>query len=270
MDLLHKRPTRAGWLHQARIRMLTWWPVKMIGITLVMAGFFAAYFWVLKHPFFPVTTMPIIVVDRLIGFQPEALPLYLSLWFYVSLAPALLIDRREIISYGIVTVGMSVIGLGIFLLWPTTVARTDVVLSQHSAFAFIMASDASGNACPSLHVAFAVFTAIWLNRLLRQMRAGRFVRAFNWLWCLGILYSTVAIRQHVVLDVLAGAVLGVAVAMVHLRWLRVSGRKLCDTPRGIITPRLKPTISLPVRVGEGNYISGQKKSLPHATRSAGL
>jgi membrane-associated phospholipid phosphatase len=49
------------------------------------------------------------------------------------------------------------------------------------------------------------------------------VSAFNWLWCLGILYSTVAIRQHVALDVLAGAGLGAAVAVVHLRWLRVSG-----------------------------------------------
>jgi membrane-associated phospholipid phosphatase len=222
IDLSHIRPSKDGWLRQVRVRVLTWWPVKMIGTALIMTAFFVAYFWVLKHPFFSVTTMPIIVVDRLIGFQPEALPLYLSLWFYVSLAPALLIDRREIISYGIVTVGMSVIGLGIFLLWPTTVARTDVVLSQHSTFAFIMAADAAGNACPSLHVAFAVFTAIWLARILRQMDTGRFVRAFNWIWCLGILYSTVAIRQHVVLDVLAGAAFGAAVAMLHLRWLRAS------------------------------------------------
>jgi membrane-associated phospholipid phosphatase len=158
------------------------------------------------------------------------LPLYLSLWFYVSLAPALLMDRREIISYGMVTVGMSVIGLGIFLLWPTTVARTDVVLSQHSTFAFIMAADAAGNACPSLHVAFAVFTAIWLARILRQMNAARTVRAFNWLWCLGILYSTVAIRQHVVLDVLAGAGLGAIVAMLHLRWLHASVDRKIKTP----------------------------------------
>jgi membrane-associated phospholipid phosphatase len=70
-------------------------------------------------------------------------------------------------------------------------------------------------------VAFAVFTAVWFERLLRQMGAGRLVRALNWLWCLGILYSTVAIRQHVWLDVLAGAVLGATVAVVHLRLLRV-------------------------------------------------
>jgi membrane-associated phospholipid phosphatase len=222
MDLQPMLPSTTGWLHQARIRLMINWPVKIIGTTLVMTGFFLAYFWVLNHPFFPVTTMPLTPIDRLIPFQPDILPIYFSLWLYVSLAPALLADRREIISYGPVTVGMSIIGLGIFLLWPTTVRWPDIDWSQHPAFAFLKSVDAAGNACPSLHVAFAMFTAIWLDRLLRQMGAGRFVRAFNWLWCLGILYSTVAIRQHVVLDVLVGAALGVIVALLHLRWLRVS------------------------------------------------
>jgi membrane-associated phospholipid phosphatase len=212
----------AGWLHQARIRMLVSWPVKLIGTALVMTGFFIAYFWVLNHPFFHVVTMPLTTVDRLISFRPEALPLYFSLWFYVSLAPALLVDRREIASYGVVTVGMSVIGLGIFILWPTTVLWPDVDWARHPAFLFLKTVDAAGNACPSLHVAFAVFTAVWLGRLLREMGAGRLVRGFNWVWCLGILYSTIAIRQHVVLDVLAGTGLGGAVAGLHLRWLRVT------------------------------------------------
>jgi membrane-associated phospholipid phosphatase len=70
-------------------------------------------------------------------------------------------------------------------------------------------------------VAFAVFTAAWFQRLLRQMGAGRVVHALNWLWCMGILYSTIATRQHVSLDVLAGAALGATVAVVHMRLLRV-------------------------------------------------
>ena len=222
MDLPQKRTSGAGWLRQAWIRGLTWWPAKIMGLTIGMSLFFAAYFGVLHHPLFPVTTMPFTSVDRLIRFQPEALLPYLSLWFYVSLVPALLVDRRELVSYVLAAAGISVIGLGIFLRWPTTVHWPDADWSQYPAFAFLQSVDASGNACPSLHVAFAVFTAIWLGRLFRQMGAGRVVCAVNWLWCLGILYSTVAIRQHVALDVLAGAGLGAVVAVVHLRWLRVS------------------------------------------------
>ncbi|MBI3885553.1 MAG: phosphatase PAP2 family protein, partial [Opitutae bacterium] len=206
---------------QAGARAATWWPAKMLGTTLGMTAFFAAYFWLLRHPHFPVTVMPLTAVDRLIGFFPEALPLYLSLWLYLSLGPALLTDRRELFSYGVAALALSLLGLGIFFFWPTAVPRPDLDWSQHHpAFALLKSVDASGNACPSLHVAFAVFTAVWLGRVLRQMRAPRLARAANWLWCLGILYSTVAIRQHVALDVVAGAVLGALAAVLHLRWLQ--------------------------------------------------
>ena len=194
----------------------------MLGTTLGMAGFFGLYFWVLNHPLRPVTLVPLTAVDRWIGFWPGALPLYLSLWLYVSLAPALLVVRRELVSYGLAALGLSLAGLGVFAIWPTAVPRPDIDWSRHPSVAFLKSADASGNACPSLHVAFAVFTAFWLDRLLSQLGAGRGFRVLNWLWCLGILYSTMAIRQHVALDVLAGAILGATFAWAHLRWLRGS------------------------------------------------
>jgi membrane-associated phospholipid phosphatase len=202
------------------VRLRTLWAAKMLGTSLAMTAFFVVYFWLLRHPLFPVTLMPLTAVDRLLGFWPGALPLYLSLWFYVSLAPALLMDRRELTSYGLAGLGLGAIGLGIFLIWPTAIPQSEVDWSRHPSFAFLKSVDASGNACPSLHVAFAVFTAIWLDRLLRQMGAGGLVRTLNGTWCVAILYSTIAIRQHVALDVLAGAALGASVAGVHLRLLR--------------------------------------------------
>jgi len=195
----------------------------MLGTALGMTAFFTVYFWVLNHPQFPVTIMPLTVVDRWVGFQPAMLPLYLSLWFYVSLAPALVVNRRELISFGVAWIGLSVVGLGIFLRWPTAVPPSTIDWLQHPSIAWLKSADATGNACPSLHVAFAVFSAVWFERLLRQMKAGRLVRGLNWLWCAGILYSTIATRQHVSLDVIAGAGLGLAVAAVHLRWLRRCG-----------------------------------------------
>ena len=196
------------------------WRAKFIGTTVGMTAFFVAYFWLLHHPLFPITIMPLTAVDRLIGFQPEALVLYVSLWIYVSLAPALLINRRELVSYGVAAIVLSVIGLGIFLFWPTAVPKSALDWSRQPSFSVLQTVDASGNACPSLHVAFAVFTAIWFEHLLREMKAGGVAQALNWLWCAGILYSTIAIRQHVALDVLAGAVLGAVVAVLHLRLVR--------------------------------------------------
>jgi len=85
--------------------------------------------------------------------------------------------------------------------------------------------DLNGNACPSLHVSFAIFSGVWLDSILREIRAPGLVRLLNWLWCAGIVYSTLATRQHVALDVYAGTVLGVVVALLHLgAWRRIERR----------------------------------------------
>ena len=92
----------------------------------------------------------------------------------------------------------------------------------YPAFAVIQGLDAPGNACPSLHVATAAFSAIWLDRLLRELGAEVATRACNGLWLLAIAWSTLATKQHVALDVLAGLLLGLAFALPSLR-LRPAG-----------------------------------------------
>jgi membrane-associated phospholipid phosphatase len=201
-------------------RLRTLWFVKATGTTFGMSGFFMLYFWLLNHPQFPVTVMPLTWVDRLIDFHPETLLLYVTLWIYVALPPAMLADRRELVSYGLASLALSGTGLLIFLFWPTTLPHFEIDWAQHATFSTLKAADLSGNACPSLHVAFAVFTAIWLDRLLREIGFGVVLRTLNWLWCMGIVYSTIAVRQHVALDVLAGAALGATVAALHFAVLR--------------------------------------------------
>lgn len=208
-----------SWWRQLGRRTRVLAPSKAIGTMAIIPVFFWAYFWVLRHPQGEVTVMPLTWLDGVVGFEPAAIPLYVSLWFYVSLAPAFLKDRREVLSYAVATIAMAVVGLLIFLLWPTTVLVSDADWGAHPSLAFLKELDAPRNACPSLHVAFAVFTAWWFERLLREVGADRLLRLLNALWCLGIVWSTLAIRQHVALDAYAGAALGAAVAWLHVRWL---------------------------------------------------
>jgi hypothetical protein len=142
--------SNAGWLRQIGPRLRTLWLAKMIGTTLGMTAFFTAYFAILNHPLFPVTTIPLIAIDRLVGFRPGFLPIYLSLCIYVSLGPALLKDRRDLVSYGLSALMLSVVGLGIFLIWPTTVPSFGIDWSRQGFFAFFKTADAADNACPSL------------------------------------------------------------------------------------------------------------------------
>jgi len=116
-------------------------------------------------------------------------------------------------------------GLLIFYFWPTAVPPRDVDISAYPGFAVLQGVDAAGNACPSLHVATAMFTAIWIDRLVRTMRAPGALRWANALWVLAIAWSTVAIRQHVVLDALAGAALGTTLALLSIRVSPWIGRR---------------------------------------------
>lgn len=190
--------------------------LKSIGIPAFIAVFFAAYFYVLKHPAYPVTVMPATWLDRLIGFEPMALPLYVSLWVYVSLPPAFLSSRRELYLYGLAMAGTCLTGLVIFYFWPTTVPVSDIDWSLYPGVVFLKNMDAAGNACPSLHVATAVFSGLWLHHLLRRFGAPPWARLLNALWCIGIVYSTVATRQHVAVDMWAGLLLGTATAGLSL------------------------------------------------------
>jgi membrane-associated phospholipid phosphatase len=78
--------------------------------------------------------------------------------------------------------------------------------------------DAAGNACPSLHVATAMFNAACLEPLLRRVGAPASLRVANALWFVAIAYSTLAVKQHVAVDVAAGATLGLLFALASLRW----------------------------------------------------
>ncbi|MDB5813089.1 MAG: PA-phosphatase [Rhodocyclales bacterium] len=187
--------------------------LKTLGLSVFLTIFFIIYLWLLKHPMYAVTRMPLTALDRVIPFQPETLLLYVSLWVYVGLPALLFGSHKSLIGYGFAACVLCLIGLACFYLWPTAIARPDIDWVRYPAFAFLQHIDAAGNACPSLHVASAVFSAIWLDRLLRAMRSSAALRVLSALWCFGIVYSTLATKQHVALDALAGAALAVLVTM---------------------------------------------------------
>jgi membrane-associated phospholipid phosphatase len=198
------------------MRRLFW--LKAIGTTACTWLFFIGYFHLLRNPAYPVTVMPLTALDHFIPFQPYALGAYLSLWFYVGFAPGLLPNFRELLVYGLWIGALCLTGLGLFYLWPTQIPPLTIDVSGYPGFAMLQGVDAAGNACPSMHVAVAIFTAIRLDHVLRETRTPVAFRVANWVWFAAIAYSTLAVKQHVVLDALAGALLGIAFAYPSLRW----------------------------------------------------
>ncbi|HEX3140768.1 MAG TPA: phosphatase PAP2 family protein [Rhizobacter sp.] len=206
-----------AWTHELRLRMRRHFAIKTIGITVFTWLFFIAYFHVLRHPAYPVTLMPLTAIDDLIPLQPPLLIAYFSLWLYIGFAPALQLTFVELVAYGAWITALCLTGLALFYFWPTAVPPRLPSTSDFPGFALLQGVDAPGNACPSMHVAAAIFSAIWIEHLLRQMRAPRSLRIANALWFAAIAYSTLATKQHVLLDALAGALLGTVFVLPSLR-----------------------------------------------------
>ena len=188
-----------------------WW-LKAVGTAMFMIGFFAAYLHLLHFPAYPVTVMPLTAVDRAVAFQPWALVAYASLWVYVALPPAIAPSFGRLAGYGWHIGALCLAGIVVFVFWPTMVPPANVDWGLYPGYSLLKGIDAGGNACPSLHVATALYSAIWLSAEFSEVQAARWVRGVNWLWCALIVFSTLATKQHVMLDVLAGGALAAVAA----------------------------------------------------------
>ncbi|QRF59782.1 MULTISPECIES: phosphatase PAP2 family protein [Variovorax] len=211
-------PATPTWGAEIGRRVRSLFILKAVGTTVFTWLFFIGYFHLLRNPAFPVTVMPLTALDALVPFQPHFLGAYLSLWLYVGVAPGLQPNFRELLVYGLWVGGLCLTGLGLFYLWPTQIPPLAIDVSGYPGFEMLQGVDAAGNACPSMHVAVAIFTAVRLEHVLREARTPLWPRLLNWLWFAAIAWSTLAVKQHVALDALAGALLGLAFALPSLRW----------------------------------------------------
>ena len=220
-------PSPARWGHEILRRLRHHFVLKFLGISGFMSLFFQGYFYLLLNPARPVTVMPLTALDHWITFQPSALAAYLSLWFYVGIPAGLMASLRQLVVYGAWVAALCLTGLACFYVFPTAVPAplSPVDVAQHPAFGLLQGVDAAGNASPSLHVASAVFSALWIERLLREVGAPWPARATNGVWVTLIVYSTLAVKQHVVLDAVAGTLLALPFAWASLRffpWTRLA------------------------------------------------
>jgi membrane-associated phospholipid phosphatase len=199
-------------------RMCNWWWLKALGTTAVIWVFFILYFELLSNPTRPATVMPLTAIDHLLPLQPPLIFAYFSLWVYVGIAPGVQWRFLPLFVYGLWAMALCVTGLALFYFFPTEVPHFIRHHADFPGFGLLRGIDAAGNACPSMHVAAAVFSAWGLHDVLRRVRTPAVWRYANGLWCLAIVYSTLAVKQHVLLDVVAGGLLGAIFAAAAQRW----------------------------------------------------
>lgn len=209
--------TVVTWKRAIAHRFWVLWPLKAVGTTLCMGLFFWAYFTILENPQRTPFVMPTTFIDDWIPLVPWSYAVYVSLWVYVSLPTALMANLRALLFFGGWMSAMCLFCLILFWLFPTQTPQFDIDWTLHPGLSLIKGVDAAGNACPSLHVASAIFSAFWLERMFQNIGAPVWLRFTSVVLCVAISWSTLTTLQHVAWDVLAGAVVGTVFAMLSLR-----------------------------------------------------
>jgi len=163
------------------------------------------YFAIQYHELFPSHVMPLLAPDRWLPLFQPAVYFYLSA-YALSVLPLVLVRdastmRRMAFGFSWLACVSSVC----FFFWPTAIppllAGND---ASNPALRCVLAVDSARNACPSLHASLAIYSALCAAKLLR---AG-WQRVAVWAWAMAILASTLLVKKHVAIDIVAGAALG--------------------------------------------------------------
>jgi len=185
-------------------------------IVLCAAMYFIPQHWQFAAP----VTLPLTALDRAIPFWPESGLVYFGVFVFLLVTFFLLRDRREATRFLYASLLAQLIGMVVFLFWPTRFPRELFPLPAAASglgralVNYVRSTDASVNCLPSLHVSTVTICVLAL----------RGSRGFSAALAVGVpvVVSTLTFKQHYVVDALAGAALGAGAWWTCFRWRGIS------------------------------------------------
>ena len=164
---------------------------------------------ILQHvEIFPVLWMPQLTLDSAIAVNFHSMWFYYSYYLLLGLV-GLTVEKDLFIRY-LYTIGwVTAVSHAFFLFMPNGVSRDEINLdSAPVLYQILVYVDQPRNAFPSLHASLSVVAAIAAQY---SVHFSKWSKPLMWLWVLGIFWSTISLRQHVSLDLLAGGIIAVLV-----------------------------------------------------------
>lgn len=189
------------------------------------AGIFALYgILYLGAQHFPLRTptlVPHTSLDEMIAFAPNWIWIYIAAYPYVPIAFFLLKKAQHIYAYANSYVILTIGSVFVFALWPTTLPRAPFPTDSSVAgitLEWLRGLDAPTNCLPSLHVATSLLSSWWLGCQKRWWGVAGFI--FTGL----VIWSTLALKQHVVWDALTG-VLAATIAITATYYFNLNSER---------------------------------------------
>jgi membrane-associated phospholipid phosphatase len=152
----------------------------------------------------------LISFDHIIPFVPE------FVWIYHTLLPVILITmfsfvtkKKVFLSAFTAYMIASVVLSAFYISFPSFYPRENFTDSS-SISGFLVeltrAIDGANNTFPSGHVTFAWILAFFIN-LTQRAKKHTWIRMAYYTWAILISFSTLALKQHFIVDVLSGVLL---------------------------------------------------------------
>jgi len=179
--------------------------MKRYGLWFVMCiWILAPYLLIQKIEARPIWWVSESKLDQLIQVNTLAVYPYFSFYVFVLLAISCVVDKAYI-QFVKATALCALVSHLVFMFFPTGVSRTDVSVEYAPwLYQWLVSWDAPRNVLPSFHASISVLSACMLGR----GKKCALLRVGAWIWVVVIFWSALAIRQHHVLDLLSGALLG--------------------------------------------------------------
>ena len=166
------------------------------------------------------------MLDRLVAFNASAIWLYLSFFLIVPAAYLVAAPERLKPLTRAMQLSAAVAGI-VFVIWSTTLVYPAIPSGTTGGIVLgaLAASDSSYNCLPSLHGALTLqcVVALW-----QQERPWR--NAVVLVWGLAVMWSVVAARRHLSIDLGAGMMLGAACAWFAARFATAARTKIEFSP----------------------------------------
>lgn len=188
--------------------------IQKILLLALSAIMIAGYFWLNQNP----TNIHVVrwAMDDAIPFVPIfIIPYFIfNIIYWLSFLYAAVKDKE---FNGLVTAHLLIytISLLVYALYQTTTVRPVVtgedIFSQLVRYTY--ASDQPFNLLPSLHTSSAVILAMYYIKIKNKYHV------LMTIYCVVVVFSTVLVKQHHVVDVLSGLLLGVLAGLVGFHWL---------------------------------------------------
>jgi hypothetical protein len=148
-------------------------------------------------------------LDKVIGFHPDAVWPYLS-FFLMQASAFCFIPARYRVSLAKAFLFCASFALAVFLAYPTTLLQP-AMSSASAGLSVIRLIDTPSNCLPSLHAALSILSCAALSVDAPKRR-----KVLSALWTVAICWSAIATRQHLTIDISAGALLGLGASVLFL------------------------------------------------------